>query len=519
MEKSQEILLNSIANSGVTIPPGISSVKNLTPETLFFISSQSLHLIDQNLSFTSSLPENSVSDRLKLCSDLASAFKTLGFVGDISFHKFLYPSEEDLYELVRFLVGRLSDVEARKDAVSESKRRLKTPEENVDDTGPLPHKELLGRVGDPLMMTQTPESSQRSYLTTNKMDEFYNGVHIPGEGRVDSSEEISGGEQDVLDLVEGVRSSLRENEHDSEYGLQSTSPCVNLPQMNCKTGTLQDQKEMLVEKSVSGSVELHKLQEKLGLLRAAVNMASNESCPTNFYVNQLNDPVELKMGKIVEMESHWNDKRKALEQEKSYLEETLKAAEPESYLKYKKLEEIELELEFILAEKKKREEELIILSAKAEKRPELEPRSTYIQRIEEITKNSQKQDADIERILKETRELQLESNSIQERLNRTHAVVDEMVFREAKKDQVGRQAYRILTSIHDSFEQIAENLLATDRARREVADYEGKLATMASRTVDIDKLKADLDTIRRENDLLEARLSENLSKDSSQSVG
>lgn len=91
--------------------------------------------------------------------------------------------------------------------------------------------------------------------------------------------------------------------------------------------------------------------------------------------------------------------------------------------------------------------------------------------------------------------------------------------REAKKDQVGRQAYRILTSIHDSFEQIAENLLATDRARREVADYEGKLATMASRTVDIDKLKADLDTIRRENDLLEARLSENLSKDSSQSVG
>lgn len=52
-----------------------------------------------------------------------------------------------------------------------------------------------------------------------------------------------------------------------------------------------------------------------------------------------------------------------------------------------------------------------------------------------------------------------------------------------------------------------------------MADYEGKLATMASRTVDIDKLKADLDTIRRENDLLEARLSENLSKDSSQSVG
>lgn len=80
---------------------------------------------------------------------------------------------------------------------------------------------------------------------------------------------------------------------------------------------------------------------------------------------------------------------------------------------------------------------------------------------------------------------------------------------------MGRQAYKILTNSHDSFEQIAENLLATDRTRREVTDYEGKLATMASRTVDIDKLKADLDTIRRENDLLEKKLS----KDSSQSVG
>ncbi|MCD7455106.1 hypothetical protein HAX54_027010 [Datura stramonium] len=135
-------------------------------------------------------------------------------------------------------------------------------------------------------------------------------------------------------------------------------------------------------------------------------------------------------------------------------------------------------------------------------------------RVEEITKNSRKEDVDIEKILKETRELQLESNSVQERLNRTHAVVDETVFREAQKDQVGRQAYRILTNIHGSFEQIAENLLATDRARREVTNYEGKLATMASRSVDIDKLKADLDTIRRENDLLEKKLS----KDSSQSI-
>ncbi|CAN4103895.1 unnamed protein product [Withania somnifera] len=505
MEESQEILLNSIASSGVAIPSGVSSVKDLTPAALFSISSQALHLIGgHNSSFPASLPENSVSDRLKLCSELASAFKSLGFVGDISFHKFLYPSEEDLYDLVRYLVGRLSDIEARKDAVGESKLRLKTPKENLADAGLLQRKELSERQGDPLMTTtQTSEASKES-----------DDVHIPIDGGADSSNETSSGEQDVLYLVDGVRSSLWGNEHNLENGQQSTSPCLHLPQINCKTETLQDQKE-LVEKSVSSSVVLQELEEKLDLLKAAVELASDQRHPSEFYVNQLNDQVEVKRGKIVEMESHWIDKRKVLEQKKDSLEEKLRAAEPEAYEKYKKVEEIELKLEFILAEKKRTEDELLVLSAKVEKQPILQPRSTYVQRVEEITKNSRKQDADIERILKETRELQLESNSVQERLNRTHAVVDETVFREAKKDQVGRQAYRILTNIHYSFEQIAENLLATDRARREVTVYEGKLATMASRSVDIDKLKADLETIRKENDDLEKKLS----KDSSQSAG
>lgn len=76
-----------------------------------------------------------------------------------------------------------------------------------------------------------------------------------------------------------------------------------------------------------------------------------------------------------------------------------------------------------------REDELSELSRDLEKQPKLASRKSYIERIKEITKNSRKQDADIERILKDTRELQLESNSIQERLNRTYAVVDEMVFR------------------------------------------------------------------------------------------
>uniref|UniRef100_M4FAA2 Uncharacterized protein n=1 Tax=Brassica campestris TaxID=3711 RepID=M4FAA2_BRACM len=82
----------------------------------------------------------------------------------------------------------------------------------------------------------------------------------------------------------------------------------------------------------------------------------------------------------------------------------------------------------------------------------------------------------------ETRELQLESNSIRERLHRSYAVVDEMVTRELKKDPAIRQVYKLVTSI-----------LMTDRLRREAVDYEKKLGSIASRGLSLEKLQADLD--------------------------
>lgn len=76
-----------------------------------------------------------------------------------------------------------------------------------------------------------------------------------------------------------------------------------------------------------------------------------------------------------------------------------------------------------------RDDEYSKLSPYLEEQPKVASRKSYIQQIKEITKSSRKQDTDTERILKETREVQLESNSIRERLHRTYAVADEIVFR------------------------------------------------------------------------------------------
>lgn len=266
---------------------------------------------------------------------------------------------------------------------------------------------------------------------------------------------------------------------------------------------LQSRDQKLMETATAKTSELRDLEEKYQLLKAAGEMAFDDSHPTKFYLEQLDEQVGAEKQNLVELESQWDALKKSIEGKKRSLEESLYANEPEAGEKLLKLREVELERQSVLSEIRKREDEYSKLSADLEKQPKVASRRSYIERIKEITKNSRKADADMERILKETRELQLESNSIQERLHRTYAVVDDMIFREAKKDQVGRQAYRLLTSTHESFEQVSEKILATDRVRREIAEYEKKLAAVASRSLDVDKLQADVDVIMKENEFLE----------------
>ncbi|XP_020232845.1 coiled-coil domain-containing protein 22 isoform X2 [Cajanus cajan] len=245
----------------------------------------------------------------------------------------------------------------------------------------------------------------------------------------------------------------------------------------------QKEKELIDEVTVKTS-EVELLEQELELMKEAAEMAFNNQHSVDFYLEQLNEQVQAKRNYLLTLESEWDAVRKPLEEKKISLEESLYSNNPDALEMLHKLREVQQEEQIILSEIMKREEEHLKLSADLEKQQKVASRKSYTDRIKEITKNSRKQDADIERILKDTREVQLESNSIQERLHRTYAVADEIVFREAKKDPTGLQVYRLLVNIHKGFEQISEKILATDRVRREVAEYEMKLAAKSSGSLD-----------------------------------
>ncbi|KVI10385.1 Protein of unknown function DUF812 [Cynara cardunculus var. scolymus] len=404
MEESQEILLNSLANAGVPIPPEVLSVEDLAPETLVSICAHSLRIISNSESFPITLPD-SMADRFKICTDLASSVKDLGYIGDMSFHKFLYPSEEDMYKLIRFLVGRLS--ESSTTAVSPNAKDLHTKVEDLN------------------LRSQEAVSNSIQYA---EKDIAADDINRDGKSNTDNVG-LSGMENGIS-LTEDTQYS-----RNSAGGDRGTSH---------KTEMLLNQENVTSDEVTAKSLELQRLEEQHDLLKAAVEMACDEQNSVDSYIVQLTE-------------------------QRKNLEEALCAKQPESHEKHRKWKKLEQDTES--------------LSTEIEKLPKLATRRSYIERIKEITKNSRKQDIDIERILKETRELQLESNMIQERLHRTYAVVDETLL---------------------SFEEISEKILATDRARREATELETKLSRIGTQSLNVAKLEADLDAIRKENEYLQS---------------
>ena len=76
-------------------------------------------------------------------------------------------------------------------------------------------------------------------------------------------------------------------------------------------------------------------------------------------------------------------------------------------------------------------------------------RISYTRRMMEIVMNIQRQKEDIAKILGDTRLVQKEINQLSGKLERIFAVTDEQVYKDARKDEARRTAYKLLASLRD----------------------------------------------------------------------
>ena len=76
-------------------------------------------------------------------------------------------------------------------------------------------------------------------------------------------------------------------------------------------------------------------------------------------------------------------------------------------------------------------------------------RVAYTRRIMEIVHNIQRQKEDINKILGDTRMVQKEINQLAGKLERVFTMTDEQVFKDARKDEARRMAYKLLASLRE----------------------------------------------------------------------
>lgn len=76
-------------------------------------------------------------------------------------------------------------------------------------------------------------------------------------------------------------------------------------------------------------------------------------------------------------------------------------------------------------------------------------RVSYTRRIMEIVFNIQRQKEDIGKILGDTWQVQKEINQLSGRLERIFTITDEQVYRDARKDEARRTAYKLLASLRE----------------------------------------------------------------------
>ncbi|CAM6038487.1 unnamed protein product [Sphagnum compactum] len=258
----------------------------------------------------------------------------------------------------------------------------------------------------------------------------------------------------------------------------------------------------------AGTERVQKAEKEKEVLQKAVSLALEPSSTPSSVLQELRAQLSASEDHLTILQAEWETVKVPLEEKKAELEKSALVGKGELQQKLKQMKEMRHKLKQLSTTLRAREEELWSLKAEVEKAGSAPKRSSYVHRISELVRNSQKQANDITRIIQDTRNLQRENNSAHDRLRRVHALVDELVFRDAKRDAVCRQAYRLLSTIHETFADIVDRVFEMDKTSREIAELQAKLEELEKSPVDIVSVQSDLDMVVAENQIMDRRLAE-----------
>ncbi|XP_055894092.1 coiled-coil domain-containing protein 22 homolog [Biomphalaria glabrata] len=225
-------------------------------------------------------------------------------------------------------------------------------------------------------------------------------------------------------------------------------------------------------------------------------------------IEKLQQLVETSSQRLINLSKQWEAHRDPLIQQYNELSQLNSKRESEAE---KKLEEIKLfrnKMKEVADDARRKEELHKQLVSEYERMTKDVNRSAYTRKILEIVANIKKQKQEIDKILVDTKSIQKEINSLTGKLDRTFTVTDELIFRDAKKDEAVKKAYRFLAALHENFEQLISTVEDTGVVMREIKDLEEQVEIESNKKVlsNLEKISVDLQQMKKENATLLAKV-------------
>ncbi|XP_054584986.1 coiled-coil domain-containing protein 22-like [Eptesicus fuscus] len=220
--------------------------------------------------------------------------------------------------------------------------------------------------------------------------------------------------------------------------------------------------------------------------------------------------VESSAQRVVHLAGQWEKHRAPLLAEYRHLQKLQVCRELESSRRLAEIQELHRSARAAAEEARRKEEIYKQLVSELETLPRDVSRLAYTQRILEIVGNIQKQKEEITKTLSDTKQLQKEIHSLSGKLDRTFVVTDELVFKDAKKDDAVRKAYKYLAALHENCSQLLQTIEDVGTLLREVRDLEELIETeMSKKTLsNLEKIQEDYWALCQENAGLQGQVQE-----------
>lgn len=225
-------------------------------------------------------------------------------------------------------------------------------------------------------------------------------------------------------------------------------------------------------------------------------------------IEKLQSLIDTSSQRLVSLANQWEQHRVPLIEEYRELREQSSRRVNETQRKLEEIKVLREKIQNLGLEVRQKEETYKHLVSAYEKLTKDMSRSAYTRRILEIVGNIKKQKAEIDKVLLDTRNVQKEINKLSGKLERTFTVTDELIFRDAKKDEAIRRAYKCLAALHENCSHLVQIVEETGSIVREIRELEDQIDQENQKQVaaTLERITSDYKQMQQENASLMAQL-------------